>query len=252
MTHLHRTLPLLAALLLTPSLAVVAADNSQAIANVQAQLKTPFHQTELEQDKSRLPLKMVEFLGITPGMTIMDMGAGSGYSTEILSAAVGSKGMVYAQNNHHMETMADGKYLKQLHDRIDGAKLTNVQAVIWEMDAIPLHNQLDLVFWGNNIHDYYNSLGEAETLKILKNVYQALKPGATFAVVDHVGSAGNNNDKLHRIEPHVITELLEQAGFIEQTTSDIYHNPQDNHQLSVFDEQIMGHTDRYFVKAVKP
>ncbi|KFZ36987.1 hypothetical protein HR45_13155 [Shewanella mangrovi] len=253
---LSPTLPLMAALLLTPAFASVAADNSQAVAkavaNVQTLLKAPFHQAELEQDKSRLPVKMVQFLNITPGMTVMDLGAGGGYSTEILSAAVGDKGTVYAQNNHHLEQMASGKIIQQLYSRIEAGKLDNVKAEIWEMDAIPLHNQLDLVFWGNNIHDYYHSIGEQGTLAILKNVYAALKPGATFAVVDHIGTAGNDNAKLHRIQPELIKAVLEKAGFVDAETSDIYHNAADSHELSVFDKQIFGHTDRYFIKVKKP
>ncbi|QSX34537.1 class I SAM-dependent methyltransferase [Shewanella avicenniae] len=254
--HLPRALPLMTALLFAPAFSSLAADNkaevAKAVANVQTLLKAPFHQTELEQDKSRLPVQMVQFLNITPGMTVMDMGAGGGYSTEILSAAVGDEGTVYAQNNHHLEQMAGGKIIQQLYTRIETGKLKNVKAEIWEMDAIPLNNQLDLVFWGNNIHDYYHSVGEQGTLAILKNVYDALKPGATFAVVDHIGNAGNDNAKLHRIQPQLINAVLEKAGFVAAETTDIYHNAADTHELSVFDPQIKGHTDRYFIKVKKP
>jgi len=225
--------------------------NEQSVRNVGALLQKDFHKDEMEKDKSRLPLRMVEFLGVKPGMTVMDMGAGAGYSTEILSAAVGAKGTVYSQNNQHLVEMADGKIIAQLYDRIKAGQLDNVKAVIWEMDEIPLNNTLDLVFWGYNIHDYYNTVGEEGTLKILNSVYQAMKPGATFAVADHIGITGQDNAGLHRIEPEVIDDLLQKAGFSQPETSDMYVNSDDDHTLNVFDQKIAGKTDRYFIKVVK-
>ncbi|MAD46047.1 MAG: hypothetical protein CMI02_10505 [Oceanospirillaceae bacterium] len=242
-------IPLVTALMF--SFSVNAAGNEQALNNVKALLKADFHQPAREKDKSRRPLKMVEFLGVKPGMTVMDMGAGAGYSTEILSAAVGDEGKVYAQNNQHLVDMADGKIIARLYQRIKEGDLNNVNAVIWEMDDIPLENELDLVFWGNNIHDYYHTLGEQGTLEILQGVKQAMKSGAIFGIVDHVGIDGQDNASLHRIQPGMIADLLKKAGFRKAETSDIYVNPEDNHTLNVFNEGISGQTDRYFIKVVK-
>ncbi|MAS25330.1 MAG: hypothetical protein CMI03_06820 [Oceanospirillaceae bacterium] len=250
-----RSVPAVAALLFGAAFSVASyADDkavAQAVSNVKSLLQAPYHQDETEKDKSRLPVEMTEFLAVEPGMTVMDMGAGSGYSTEVLSAAVGESGKVYAQNNQHLVDMAGGKIIAQLYSRIENDKLSNVEAVIWEMDEISLENTLDMVFWGYNIHDYYHSVGEQGTLEILASVYKAMKPGAVFAVADHIGVKGQDNAALHRIQPVIIEDLLKKAGFKQAEVSAMYASAADTHLLNVFDDRVKGRTDRYLVKVVK-
>jgi predicted methyltransferase len=49
-------------------------------------------------DARRDPLKLLAFIGARPGMKILDLGAGGGYSTELMARAVGPNGVVYGQN----------------------------------------------------------------------------------------------------------------------------------------------------------
>src|SRR5262245_13818711 len=49
-------------------------------------------------DKRRNPVQLLAFTGARPGMTVLDMGAGGGYSTELMARAVGPGGKVYGQN----------------------------------------------------------------------------------------------------------------------------------------------------------
>jgi predicted methyltransferase len=49
-------------------------------------------------DARRDPLPILTFIGAHPGMKVLDMGAGSGYSTELMARAVGPNGVVYGQN----------------------------------------------------------------------------------------------------------------------------------------------------------
>ena len=52
-----------------------------------------------QTDARRQPAKMLAFTGARPGMKVLDMGAGAGYSTELLARAVGPDGKVYAQES---------------------------------------------------------------------------------------------------------------------------------------------------------
>src|SRR5271167_1498089 len=52
-----------------------------------------------QTDQRRQPAKMLAFTGIKTGMKVLDMGAGAGYSTELLARAVGPGGAVYAQES---------------------------------------------------------------------------------------------------------------------------------------------------------
>src|SRR2546429_8665494 len=49
-------------------------------------------------DKRRDPVKLLAFTGVRTGMRVLDMGAGAGYSTELMARAVGPSGAVYGQN----------------------------------------------------------------------------------------------------------------------------------------------------------
>ena len=51
-----------------------------------------------QADKRRDPLPFLAFAGARPGMKVLDMGAGGGYSTELMARAVAPNGVVYAQN----------------------------------------------------------------------------------------------------------------------------------------------------------
>src|SRR5262245_43205296 len=56
-----------------------------------------------ETDKRRDPVKLLAFIGARPGMKVLDMGAGGGYSTELLARAVAPNGVVYGQNAANFE-----------------------------------------------------------------------------------------------------------------------------------------------------
>src|SRR6185295_18598581 len=51
-----------------------------------------------QTDQRRNPEKILAFTGVRAGMTVLDMGAGGGYSTELMARAVGPSGKVYGQN----------------------------------------------------------------------------------------------------------------------------------------------------------
>ena len=51
-----------------------------------------------EIDKRRNPVQLLAFTGVCAGMKVLDMGAGGGYSSELMARAVGTSGVVYAQN----------------------------------------------------------------------------------------------------------------------------------------------------------
>lgn len=93
---------------------------------------------------------------------------------------------------------------------------------------------------------------DAGTLQFLSAIKRALKPGGTLAVSDHIGVAGNDNAELHRIEPRIITEMLEKSGFMIEATSDLQGDPNDDHSQSIYADGLRYRTDRILVRARKP
>ena len=249
-------------LTVTDSLAVtdnLAANNNQAMAaRISAQQNAPGRdQYDSVKDASRKPVEVAQFSGVRAGMTVLDITTGAGYSTEILSAAVGPEGLVYAQNPHLILKLIGGRHHEAMVERMSGERLPNVRYLIVDAEDMPFRGSIDLVNWAFNIHDVYNDGGdneggEAAALKDLQAMKRALKPGGILAISDHVGVAGNDNEKLHRIETATIISLLKQAGFVVEESSDLLANPADDHSLSIFDDGLRYHTDRVLIRARKP
>ena len=89
------------------------------------------------KDPSRKPVETMQFFGVKEGMTVLDATTGSGYNAEILSAAVGSSGLVYAQNSHYVLTLINGAHHKAMLDRLENERLGNVRYMIVDVDDMP-------------------------------------------------------------------------------------------------------------------
>ncbi len=223
------------------------AQNEQA-ARMETLLLSPARPFEdKERDATRKPIQTVQVLGIETGDTVIDVIAAGGWFTEVLSAAVGPSGKVLAQNPDFFVSQPNfAATEKARHDR-----LGNVQAVHGELAAAGIVAQADAAVTALNLHDIYNSQGgEAAAVAFAKGVYDALKPGAIFGVIDHVGIEGQNNAQFHRLQVAQARDVLTKAGFRIEAESDILRNPGDNHTKPVRD--MAGRTDQFLIRARKP
>jgi predicted methyltransferase len=206
-------------------------------------------------DASRKPVAYIRFFGVRTGMTVLDLGAAAGYTTEILAAAVGPTGRVYAQIDDPVVRLQNGFFDRTLKQRIGPEGIRRGNIIYWhrELDDAGLNN-VDLVHWGFNLHDYYYQENEEDGVyvqQILASAYSALKTDGILAVSDHIGGAGKDNRKLHRIEMVHIVEQIERAGFRIDARSDLLANPEDDHSLNVFADAIYRTTDRVLIRAVR-
>ena len=89
------------------------------------------------RDAGRRPAQIIEFMGIKPGMRVIDVIAAGGYYTEVLSLAVGASGSVVAQNPQAVLEFRDGANEKAISARLAGNRLPNVSRVNGNFDAVP-------------------------------------------------------------------------------------------------------------------
>ena len=83
-----------------------------------------------QTDVRRQPAKMLAFTGVRPGMKVLDMGAGAGYSTELLARVTGPRGAVYAQDS----AAGDGADRKDRFDiRAQKPDMKNVVHLVREL-----------------------------------------------------------------------------------------------------------------------
>jgi len=229
-------------------LAPLAQAQDEQVARMETALLSPARPSEdKERDASRRPIVTVQFLGIETGDTVIDVIAAGGWFTEVLSAAVGPTGKVLAQNPQFFVSQPNfAATEKARHDR-----LGNVQPVHGELAAAGIVAQADAAVTALNLHDIYNGQGgEAAAVAFAKGVYDALKPGAVFGVIDHVGIEGQNNTQFHRIQIQQARDVITKAGFRIEAESDILRNPGDDHTKPVF--QMGRRTDQFLIRARKP
>ena len=208
-------------------------------------------------DQSRKPAQVLSFLGLRPGMHVIDLFGGNKYWSEIMAPVVGPKGHVLVWEPAQFYDADAQKAFAEF-----AAKNPNVTIVSTPFEAISLpKNSADLVMLNLNYHDTYWTSDKYKIPKMdpgtfLKTVYAAMKPGAVIGVIDHVASPNNDTratvEKFHRIDPEVVKADFKRAGFVLVGSSDILRNPADDHSLLVFDPKIRGKTDRFIFKFKKP
>lgn len=158
-----------------------------------------------ERDLEQKPAQVVETLGLKPGMSVADLGAGSGYFTRRLVEAVTETGKVYAidvepealkyveESLVHMHRPYTAEFI---HARPDNPKLP-VESV-------------DLIFICNT----YHHLEDRSTY--FRNVKSALKPGGRIAIVDYYHDARSGElgfPKKHLVPRDTVVEELTAAGY---------------------------------------
>jgi predicted methyltransferase len=207
------------------------------------------------RDEVRKPVEVLQFLGITPGMTVLDLYAAGGYYTFILSKAVGENGTVYAQNTQrglgYIENRQNITQGQALYNKIQLGQLDNVTQIVRPLADIGLaENSLDLIMVSQVLHDYHNP-NPVRAFEMLQRLFTLLKPGGVVGIIDHVGVPEFNNVELHRMEIQHAINLAEAAGF-EVTQSDILRVSSDNHSRSIFDPRLNRSTDRFLLRLEKP
>lgn len=207
--------------------------------------------TDFIRDPVRKPIEVLDFLGIRPGMSILDLYAAGGYYSFIFSKAVGPTGTVYAQNTvrgrQFIEDRQDITQGQALDNKIAKGNLNNVVQIVQPLSELGLQaSSLDAVMVAQVLHDYYNPNSE-RALELLLQLKVLLKPGGVIGITDHVGLAGNNNTELHRMTIAQAIQVAEQAGF-EVFESDLLRVDQDDHSRSIFDPRLSRTTDRFLLK----
>ncbi len=237
-----------------PAAEPAAAPAPEPAADLRSMLASDARSAEDQaRDADRKPADVIEFLGIEPGMAVIDVIGAGGYYTEVLSLAVGTDGSVAAQNPAFVLEMREGANEKALTARLADNRLPNVTRLNKEFEELSANDgPFDAAITALNFHDLYNGRSPEAALGVLKTIYSMLKPGGVFGIIDHAGVADADNAELHRIEVAKVIETATAAGFVVEGQSSILSNPEDDHTQGVFAEGLRGHTDRFLLKLRKP
>jgi predicted methyltransferase len=203
-------------------------------------------------DATRHPEELLAFYGVGPGMRVADLGAGLGYTTELLARAVGPAGRVYSQDD---PTLFKQFLYKRWPERLARAADANVDHEVRPFDD-PLPKEaagLDLVV---NYIFYHDAvwLG-ADRDEMNRAVFAALRPGGAYVIVDASARPGRgvlDAQTFHRIEQKVVEEEVPRAGFTLAARADFLKNASDTRDWDSSQGDRVGTEDRFILKYVRP
>ncbi len=207
-------------------------------------------------DAGRKPKELLSFCRIAPGQRVAELGAGGGYTAELLARTVGTEGKVYGQNiKLFLERFAEKPWAERLKKPVN-AGIVRVDREFDEPLPPELKGTLDAVLLVLLYHD--TVWLKTDRAKMNANILASLKPGGLFCVVDHSARAGSGTsvaEKLHRIDEKVVRDEIEKAGFVLSSQSEMLRNPSDTRDWNASPRvaaERRGTSDRFVLRFQKP
>ena len=230
--------------------AILGADAAQGVSHAASQAAVPPHiaaaladkarpDEEAARDAARKPGELLAFAEVKPGQKVADLVMGGGNVTAYQPEEFIRFQAAYGENQKKVA----GAY----------ANVTPLTATFADLD---LPDGLDLVLTVQNYHDFHLTPFPKDTAaKVNAEVFRSLKPGGLYVIVDHAAVPGSGLEpamKVHRIDPAIVRQEVEAAGFRFEGDSPLLRDPSDPHTANVFDPAIRGKTDQFVLKFRKP
>ena len=239
------SLPVWAVLLLAVSMSAALPSRAADDAAAQALLSSPLRTADdLKSDAGRQPVGLLHFARVAPGMSVLDLSAGGGYTTQLMALAVGATGKVWAQIP---------KDSPSLEKRLSAHSQANIEVLQRPFeDPFPKNApRVDLVTFVLSYHDIAYS--PVDRARMVRTIFDALKPGGHLILFDHAARAGSGTadaKSLHRIDGQTVRAELAAAGFVLEAESDFLRNPQDSREQAFFEMNMPA--DRFALRFAKP
>ena len=209
-------------------------------------------------DEVRQPVEVLRFMGLKKGDRVLDYFTGTGYYADIMAEAVGPRGHVvgwnssgFARREPVVKALAD---IRSRHSNTAfySSPTTAISLAPSSYDFAMLHLVYHDAYW----ESAQFGLPRIDPNTVVQAIWNAVKPGGTVAVIDHVAKPGGETrdvvEKLHRIDPAVVRADFERAGFVLEAQSDLLRVPADDLSKNVFDPSIRGRTDRFMFRFRRP
>ena len=222
-----------------PAVSPMSAQDARAV--VENPIRT---NRDREIDASRKPVDFLAFTKVGPGMRVLDVSAGAGYTTQIMALAVGSGGKVWAQSPNPGTAL-----MQRLADHPQANVVVSKRPFD---DPVPEDaSGLDVITLVNNYHDI--SYLPVDRGAMNRKLFAALKPGGRYIVMDHAAAPGSGisaGKTLHRIDQAVVLEEARQAGFVLDAEATFLRNPSDAHDKP--SSGVEQTSDKFLLRFVRP
>ena len=221
------------------------APSALAALNLDAVIASPLRtDDDRKSDAGRRPAELLRFSQVAPGMRVLDIASGGGYTAALVALAVGPQGRVWAQ----IEKPRPG-----LERRLAEHPQPNLEALLRPFeDPFPAEApRLDLITFVLSYHDI--AYAPVDRAKMNRALFSALKPGGHLLLIDHAAKAGTgvaDTRTLHRIDELTVRSEVEAAGFVLEAQSAFLRNPDDPREQGFYDMSMPA--DRFALRFVRP
>jgi len=183
------------------------------------------------RDSVRKPQEELEFFGIKPTMTVLEINPGGGYWTEILAPYLNAKGAYYTTVSPRAQGERAVKAADAWQAKLDANKAVYGKVKVAEFgkgttDIIP-EGTADMVLTFRNVHNWMMSSAEEGAFAAF---FKALKPGGILGVEEHRGRTDQPQDPKGQsgyVREDYAIALAEKAGFKLVGKSELLANPKD-------------------------
>lgn len=212
-------------------------------------------EAEVLRDDNRKPLETLNFFGMQDDMTVLELLPGGGWYTKILAPVLRDAGELHVAIG--ADRVRDNLVPLDGFDRVrvieQDVEMTRdgefgTRSVGGELDFGG--GQFDMVLTFRNMHNFTPE-GRAA---IDQAVFQALKPGGVYGVVDHSRRhmQAMTRENRRRVDVVQIIREVQSAGFMLEDFSDLHYRPDDELRFEVGRHSVTGNTDRFTLRFRKP
>jgi predicted methyltransferase len=177
------------------------------------------------RDSVRHPVEELKFMGLKPGMTVVEIYPGGGYFTSILGPVLKQDGGKLYEVGYGAEP--GKKFKEKFIDHPETYGTLTYTALNKETGAVAPAGSADMVVTFRNVHNW---MDEGFADRAFADFYKALKPGGLLGLEEHRGKAEGVQDpgaKSGYVQEAYVKALAEKAGFKFVKSSELLANPKD-------------------------
>jgi len=205
------------------------------------------------RDDNRLPVETLEFFGLRDDMKIVELLPGGGWYTKLLAPVMAEKGEFFVAlgTGAVTESLAGQPGFERMHIVAEDSRIFRPEGspvYVLETNGLGVTGA-DIVFTFRNYHNF----GPEGRMALNKAVYDALKPGGIYAVVDHTRRhmEADNSENRRRVDPVMAIKEIQAAGFELVDYASLHFRPDDELRYEVGRHTVTGNTDRFTLKFVR-
>ncbi|MEO6228029.1 MAG: methyltransferase [Thermomonas sp.] len=186
--------------------------------------------TNRARDVYRHPLQTLEFFGVKPNQTVIEITPGGGWYSEILAAYLNAHGHYIGAVPAAAAGSAGAKRNSAFRDKLT-ARADSANATLVQLDAKApalAAGTTDVVLTFRNVHNW---VAAGNTDAYFRAFFTALKPGGVLGVVDHRAKPGTDLETMKSsgyLTEALVTKYATDAGFVLEASSELNANPKDD------------------------